>query len=1014
MLAELALRWNRLTAVALLVIVVSGVVLFHDFPAREDPQFTVREATVTVRHPGMELDRMADQVVQPLEEAIQEIPEVDTITASVRRNEAIIHVHLKNAVFDIDPVWDELREQVDDTRSALPPGTSQPRINDDFGDVAAAVIALTADGFSDAEQRRQARDIRRRLYAVEGVGKVRLSGLPAERIYLDTSNAQLTRYGISPAVIADRLEQRNVVEPSGTIEIEGQRVYIEGGAELETLADIRNTVITSSESGAAVYLRDLAEVKRQPREQPEETAFNNGDRAVVLAVVMREGTNIRSFGKRLTQTLANIEGELPHGYDLEYASYKPAMVEQAVAEFTGNLYQTLGVVLVVVIAFLGLRTGIVAGVLVPLTMLSALVLMAIFEIPLHRVSIAALIVSMGLLIDNGIVITERIRWWLDTGANRRQAAIAAQRELALPLATSTATTVLFFVPLMMAEHPAGEYMRALALVVLFSLASSWLLAMTALPLLASYTLHPRPVGNGGGLVRGYQWLLARTLPLRLPVIVLTLLASIAAIGSLTLLPQQFFPPSDREQFIVDVNLPRGTAPAETTARVQALEQWLRTNGPVESVERTIAYAGYGGPRFYLTHTPLDPGPDRGFILVTLTPDGNAERAVQQVRRALLDRFPKLDTQVRPLWLGPVEEGVVEIRLTGPERDELVRLGRRVEQIFRDIGPMAELTNDWRNRVARAEVAIDQERAQRAGVTRTATLRSLEGFFEGFHATELSDGRDRIPVLMRGAPDDRQRLARLRSVNIYPESGGEPVPLSQVAEVSLGWGYGEIQRRNLQSTLTVSAKSTRLKASQLWQQARPAVADLDLPAGYDWQLGGELEESRAARSALFAFLPMAVGVMALILIAQFNSVRRTLIIALVVPLSVIGAAAGLHAGNAVFGFTTILGLLSLFGIVINNAIVMISRIDVLDRESNDRIGAIIQGSGERLRPILITMLTTSLGLLPLMLFGGELWYGLTIAIAAGLLGGTVLTLVVVPCLYAALFPVQQAPSKQADA
>ena len=1015
MLADWALRWSRLTVVALVLLVGAGAVLYPGFPAREDPQFTVREATVTARNPGMAPERMTDLVVRPLEEAIQEIPEVRHITATVRAGEAIVRVRLKNPVFDVETVWDKLRETVNDTRGDLPPDTEGPTVDDDVGDVAAAVVALTADGMSRAEHRETAREVRRRLYTVDGVGKVRVSGMPEERIYLDTTNAQLARYGINPTEIINTLQARNVIHPGGEVEIDGTGIAIEPRGKLTTAGDIGGTVLATSERGGSVYLRDLVDIRRERVDQPRETAYYNGERAVVLAVVMREGANMRAFGERLTRELRAVQGTLPVGFELAYATYKPGMVEKAVSGFTSNLYQTIAVVLLVVVAFLGVRAGLVAGAIVPLTMLAALVGMQLAGIPLHRVSIAALIVAMGLLVDNGVVVTERIRLLLDRDTSerdrrtkRRAAAVAAGRELALPLLTASGTTVLFFIPLMLAEHPAGEYMRGLSLVVMFSLAASWVLAMTAIPFFAAHLVRPAAREGGTRMRVAYRWLLGWALRLRWVVLGAAALATLAALAGLGSLPRQFFPPSDRAQMLIDVDLPRNATRDATREQVRAIERWLREDGPVEALDRTVAYAGYGGPRFYLSHRPGDPGPDRGTILATLAAGSDAEAAVRRTRAALQERFPQVRTQVKTLWLGPVEQGLVRVRLSGPDPAVLTELGERVKALFRDVGPMAELKDDWRNKVAYLDVRIDQDRARRAGVTREAIVRSLEGFFDGAPVTRLREGRDRIPILLRGAPGDRGTLDRLRSVNVYPQRGERTVPLSQVADFRLGWRYAERHRRDLEPTLTVSAKSTHLKASQVWDRVKDDVAALDMPPGYRWELGGELEKSREARAALFAFMPVAVGVMALILVWQFNSIRRTAIIALTIPLSLIGAVAGLHAGGAVFGFTTILGLLSLFGIIINNGIVMLSRVDQLAAETGDRARALIDGAGERLRPILMTTLTTSFGLLPLMLFGGEMWYGLTVAVSAGLLGGSLLTLVVVPCLYAVLLrvPVRQ--------
>ncbi|MGI9523153.1 MAG: efflux RND transporter permease subunit [Hyphomicrobiaceae bacterium] len=1015
---------NRVTILFLMIMAVAGLYSYLTYPKQEDPSIQIREALVWAYFPGMAPKRVEDLITRKLEEQIRLLGDVDYIKSDSKRSLSFMHVIARDEVSDLKKVWRDLRDKLKDVTPQLPKGTIGPFVNDEFGLTAVATVALWAEGFTLAEMRLVARDLRNDLYALKGIRRVELFGVQDQRVFLELSNAKLSEFGISPSVVVSTLQQQNVILPGGLIDVQGQNVVIEPTGDFENLADIEDVIIPIPGTDRVTPLRDLAKISRGYVDPPNQPVYYNGRPAIVLSVSVLEGEGVNAveFGDRLTRKIGQIEQTLPVGYVLDYATYQPPLIQAAVTGAVTNLLQTLVIVLVVVVLFLGLRTGLIVGSFVPMTMLMSMAIMRTMDIELQRMSIAALIIALGMLVDNGIVIAEDIRTRMQNGEDRLQAALESGRGLAIPLLTSTLTTILAFAPIPLAIGGAGEYTKSLGQVLIITLLSSWFLSMMMTPLMCVWFMKVKPRTSetasqvedpyGGAFYRIYRSLLEGMLRARFVVLVCTIAAFIAAVFASQTIVKEFFPAGDRNQYLIYLDLPAGSRSDKTAAVTLRLSRWLRDKSVNPEVTGAIAYVGGGGPRFFLSLAPIDPDPHLAFLVVNTENANQVSTLVERTRAFAEANLPEAITRVKAMWLGSTETGLFEIRLSGPSLEVLGRETASLMQSLHAVPGIVDVRQDWENRIIRITVKVDQARARRAGITSRDVANSLNTLISGAKVTEYREGDEAIPVILRSTRPERTNVAALQSINIHSRTRGAAVPLEQIAEIKGDWEYYRIKRRGQQRTVTVSAKHPTLKADQIYAALQPAIGSLKLPSGHYWELGGELEQSAKAQAYLFANMPFAIGGIILLLVWQFNSFRRAGIILLTIPLTFIGATIGLIATGSVFGFMVILGLLSLAGIIINNGIVLIDRIDVELADGREPYDAIILACLARLRPILMTTVTTILGLMTLIISVDPLFYGMAVAISFGLGVATIFTLGVVPVLYAVLFrvhnPVAQKP------
>ncbi len=1015
-LTRAAIRNNRITAVVLAVVLFGGASAYRTMARAEDPGFTVRSAQVMTRFPGASPERVEQLVTDPIEKAIQELPQIDSITSTSKTGVSIIMVNVRDEFDEMRPIWDGLRRKVE--RVALPAGVVPPQVNDEFGDVFGIIVTLTGEGFSYAELKQVADEVRDELLRIGDVAKVDIYGAQAERVFVDYDNARLAEMGMSPLQLRGLLESANIIIPGGDIRTGVERVALEPTGNFESLDDLRRTVVSLPGRSEIVFLDDLVEISRSTVDPPTSQVFSSGETALALGISMREGGNIITLGGDVTSEIERLEASYPIGIEFDFVAFQPAAVERKVSEFVSSLGQAIAIVLGVMLLFLGLRTGLVVASLVPTAMVMALMVMGFFGIGLDQMSLAALIIALGMLVDNAIVMAESIMVQMAAGRRRLDAAVESARELRIPLLVSSLTTAAAFLPIALAESTTGEYTAPLFWVITITLLSSWLLALTMTPLLCTLFLRVEPVAEGdrfsGRFYRLYRGLLLAMLRRRFVTLAVVVGVFALAIRGFSLVPTAFFPPSDKATFTATYELPAGTSIERTLEVIREVDAFIGTelaagDDRAAGVTNWATFVGNGGPRFYLAHSPEPPNPQYAFSLLNATDtEVITAELIPRLAEFCRERFPELETSLGLLRLGPPVAAPVQVRLAGRDTDTLFSIVDALKAELRAMSETTTVTDDWGAFSKKLVVEVDQPRARRAGVSSQDVAVSLQTALSGFETTQYREGDTVIPVTMRSTLAGRTDVTRLDSLNVYSQSGAA-VPLLQVADAEVLWQPSVIRRRDQLKTVTVSTElapgataSAVVAGLRSWIEGEAS----GWPVGYRYEFGGEEESSADANRSVMARAPAAGLIILLLLVGQFNSVRRTAIVLFTIPLGLIGVVAGLLLAQSYFGFMTLLGIIALAGVIINNAIVLLDRIGIEIRDNGlEPPAAVVEAAQGRFRPILLTTATTVAGLLPLWFGGGPMWEPMAIAIIFGLLGATTLTLGVVPVLYSLLFRVR---------
>lgn len=1021
MLTRFALDNRALTLAFLLIVLIIGPFSIMSHPSREDPAITIRSASVIAQFPGMSATRIENLITSKLEEKVREIPQVDKLETISSVGQSLVKITVADKYTDMSPIWADLRNKMDDVKADLPDGTIGPQTFDDEGNVAMATIAMTADGFSNAEIYDAAKALRRIVYArVPGVRKVEFFGRTQPRVFIEFNNVRLARMGLSPGSIQSAISQQNVILPGGRIEANGKTFTIEPSGDLIDLEEIKNVKIAVPNTQNSVYLSDIADIRFGYEDPPTKPVFWNGKEAIVVSVSMVDQFNAFEFGKSLKTVVTTFNQSLPVGYQLDLVTWQPVEIEAAVVGVFNNLWQTVLIVLGVVIAFLGFRTGLIVGAMVPLVMIITVLVMRLLGIELERMSLASLIISLGLLVDNGIVVAEEFGNRIQRGEDRIKAAIDTGKSLSGPLLAASLTTILAFMPLMLAPGGAGEYTRSISIVIAVALLVSWVIALTALILFCVWFLKVgEPVDDetayGGSYYQLYRNFIRTCLRFKYISVAAAFSTLFIGIWLFQFVPNTFFPGSERTQLQVLVELPQGHNTLATRAVTERLENWLLDDKQNPEVENVVTYISDGGPRFYLALSPVDGTSNTAYMLVNVKAPGDVAVMKERVRRFSLDYVPEAEIFPKPMSMGPSEAGLVEYRIAGPDEKVLKRAAEQLQLALRRIPYTQNVTDDWKNPTITLRVVVDQDAAQRVGITSQDIANSLANQLSGVEVTDYRIGDLSIPVVFRTGEQERTQLARLLSLNIAVTDGA-PVPLEQVARIEPDFGFSQVRRRDLERVITVSAKSEVMTAAELDSAMSDEVEALKttLPPIYRIEKGGEIEGSSDAQTALFGNVPLAFALMILVLIWQFDSFRKPIMVLLTIPLSITGVALALIImPGANFSFMGILGFLALAGIVINNAIVLLDRIEIEKEAGRDDADAIVEAGVRRLQPIVMTTCTTAMGLLPIIISRDVLFYDLAVVIAGGLIVGTILTLVVIPCLYAVFFHVKMARAEDAD-
>jgi multidrug efflux pump subunit AcrB len=1002
-LTRLGLSKPRLTLFVMLGLMVMGVSLYGEFPKSEEPEITIRTAVVTAVFPGLSPARIEQLIAEPIERKIKQLAEVEEIETLLVTGQATINITLYDRYTELDQIWQELRDKMEEVARELPSGTLGPFVNTDYGDVTMASIALSAEGFSYKEMETTAEELQRRLYSVPGIGKVQFYGTQDERVWLEFNAERLAAVGIQLSALIEDLRAQNIILPAGQLNAAGTSMLLEATGDFKRVEEIESLLTKVRGLDQFVQLADVVSVRRGYADPPTVQAVFDGRPVIVVAVEMQTGFDILDVGVAVESQVREFERSLPIGYALELVTFQPKEVARSINTALLNVAETVVVVLLVVMAFLGFRTGLIIATIVPFAVLFALIGMRVLGIALEQVSIAAVIISLGLLVDNGVVIVEDVLRRMENGIQPARAALLAGGQFSIPLMIASATTIFAFMPFFLLDGPEGEYAFSLAAVVTLTLVGSWFSAIYVLPFVASRAIRVKRSGAGktAEWVQTYRRSLQILLPRSNWVLLAVYIAVVLGVAAFIFVPKQLFPESDRGEVLIYMDMPKGTHITQTGQVAQRVSDWLSSKKDNPEVNNQLTYVGDGGPRFYLALDPADRGPSSAFILVNTDSSSQAEALVTRARNYLYTYFPEARFRVKRLAMGAKESGIVDVEITGPDLNRLLQLASQMEDTFYGMPALIENQNDWGNKIVKIVIDVDQNKARRLGVSSESLARVLGAYFDGYQISEFRESDESVPIVLRAMEKDRNSVEDIASISVL-SSNGEVIPLEQVATSRPQLEFSQIRRKDQQRTITVTAKSDILTASELLASIQEPLALLDLSGGYSVSIGGELADSSEIYSKLAAGLPAAFTLMLLVIIFQFNSFRRAAIVFMTVPLVVIGAPLGLLVSQQPLSFMGMLGLLSLAGVIINNGIVLIDQIDI-ERQTQDLAEAIVSAAEQRIRPILLTSVTTVLGLVPLYLFGGPLWQPLAAVIIGGLSIASILTLFFVPAAYYLLHP-----------
>jgi multidrug efflux pump subunit AcrB len=1017
-ITEIAIKNNRVTILVLVVLLISGLQSFTQLPRAEDPGFIIRTAVVTTQFPGASPQRMEELVTDRIEKAVQELPELDSVTSTSRTGLSTVNVNIQEKYKDLDPIWDELRRKIDGIRDDLPSGVVGPVVNTDFGDVYPIMLSITGDGYTYAELKTVADEVRDKLLRIDEVAKVEIYGAQEERIFVEYNNARLAEVGLSPQQLKSILEARNIIQSGGTITSGGEDIVLEPTGNFESVKDLEKTLIQLPQQQEVVYLGDLANVYRGYVDPATNKMNTTSVSCLGLSISMIDGGNVILLGEKVRALLQRLPEIYPVGVDFHLDIFQPDLVNRKVNEFVENLLQAITIVMLVMIISLGVRTGLVVATLIPSTMLITLLLMDFFEIGLDQISIASLIIALGMLVDNAIVMSESIMVQMAAGKERLRAAVDSANELRIPLLTSSLTTAAAFLPIILAESGLGEYCASLFKVVTIALLISWGLSITMMPLLCMLFIKIKTKAKGdkyqSRFYQLYRRVLVKALQNRIVFLILIIAIFALAIFGFGFVDQGFIPKNDSARLLVDLDMPLGTAIEATESVVAQFEKHLKENymhndkGKEGFVGWTTYIGSKGGPRYRLAYEPKTKGAEHISMILSATSRQFIIDTIPMLEQYCTQQFPSMTTTWEAESLGGVGGKPVQVRLSGYDIYSLFSIADKVKSRLIETAGTKNVEDDWGPRTKKIVVNIHQPRARRAGVTSQDVAISLESGFSGFATTEYREGDKIIPIILRSVAADRQDIEKLAGLNVYVQSSGNSVPLQQIADTRVAWESSKILRRDRNRTVTVQCDlepgaNAMAIGSDIGSWLAGEIATF--PAGYTYEVGGDFEESAEANQSLMDKLPIAGFIILLLLVSQFNSIRRTAIILFTIPLGLIGVAIGLLLTGAQFEFFTMLGVISLAGIIINNAIVLIDRIGIEMNEFGlQPANAVVHAAQQRLRPILLTTATTIGGLLPLWFFGGPLWESMAVAIIFGLMFATALTLGVVPVLYSLLFNV----------
>ncbi|MBX9630667.1 MAG: efflux RND transporter permease subunit [Burkholderiales bacterium] len=1032
--SEWALKHQTLVLYFMLALSVAGIFAYLKLGQNEDPAFTFKVMVVRTLWPGASAKEVEQEVTERIEKKLQETPWFDFTRSYSKAGESMIFVTLKDYTppKDVPDAWYQVRKKVADIRGQLPAGVRGPFFNDEFGDTFGTIYAFTADGYSFAELRDHVENVRRQLLLVPDVGKVDVLGEQVEKIWIELSHKKLATLGIEPISLFAVLSQQNAMVPAGAFETRSDKVFVRVSGDFKSVESIREIGIQAN--GKLFRLGDIARIYRGYVDPPDLLFRYRGEPAMGLAVSMRKGGDIIALGHHLDERMKALKADLPVGIEVHPVADQPQVVSRSIGEFMRTLTEAVIIVLAVSFISLGLRTGIVVALSIPLVLATTFLFMLLFGIDLQRISLGALIIGLGLLVDDAIIATEMMAIKMEQGWDRFRAGSFAYTSTAPSMLTGTLVTAAGFLPVGLAKSAAGEYTFSIFAVVTISLLVSWVVAVVFTPYLGYHLLpdfskghqenalarfvrkllrRPPPVASAHSgheqdvydrpLYRRFRALVTWCVTFRKTVIAITAAVFVLSVVGFGLVQQQFFPSANRPELVVDLWLPNGSSITASDEQARRFEKLLAADPDVASF---VTYVGGGSPRFYL---PLDQqlfNANLAEFVVTAKSNKARDALQQRLEEIIENQFTLVRGRVSVLQNGPPVAYPVAFRVSGPDYGELRRIAGEVADVMRANANMRLVHLDWNEKSKVVYLDIDQNKARLIGVTSSGLSNMLNAVLSGYFVTEFRERDKLIEVLARAEGAERKSLEEVGDINI-PTQSGRSIPLSQVATVRYAQEDGVIWRRNRVPTITVQGDvKGHIQAPVVSKEIEPKLdaVKANLPPGYHIEMGGAIEESARGQGSVNAVVPVMLITVVTLLMLHLQSFQKTFLVLLTAPLAIIGVTLFLLVGNVPFGFVAMLGFIALFGMIMRNSIILVDQIEQDIGAGHPPWDAVIDATVRRMRPIMLTAAAAILAMIPLS--RSNFWGPMAVAIMGGLLVATILTLLFLPALYAAWFRVRK--------
>lgn len=1020
-IAEWSIKNPLLCCIAILIALVGGWLAFENMSRFEDPEFTIRIAKVFTEYPGASPDEVMNEVTEPLEIALQQLPEVKSVESISSAGLSDISVEIRyeysRSKSDLQVVWTKVRSKVNDAQRALPPGAGPSVIEDDVGDVYGVYYLLTGEGYAPSELSSYAKSLRRELLLVDGVAKVGIIGEQDEVIYVEVSRDRAAALGVSLNQVYDTLSQQNTVTPSGNILLGDNRVEISPSGEISSVDAIKSLIVAGSNGSAVTSLGAIAEVTRGYREPAEHYIRYDGEPALGIGISNLTGANVVKMGEAVDAKLAEFDSQRPLGMTLHEFYHQGKVVDESITAFAWNVVTALAIVFATLLVFMGFRSGLVMGATVLLTMAATLLIMWVAGIPMHRISLGALVISLGMLVDNGVVITDGILVGVQRGRKKLDVAREVAAKNMRPLLGGTLVGIIAFAPIGFAPGDTAEFTNSLFWVVLIALGLSWVLAFTVTPLFCYWAFPEAKDGaadvepEDSRFMRLYKNLIRAVLSQKTLALGATILVFVLSVVGFRFVQSGFFPASTSPQIIVDYFLPEGTDIERTKADMVRFEAHV---SGIDGVDHVQTLVGGGALRYMLTYDPGSDNTAYGQVLVRTSDYRDNDRLISEIQAYADGAFPDAQAKVWKLRLGPGGGSKIEAAFSGPDPKTLRQLANQAKEIMASEQDAILIKDDWRRPVPVLEPIYSENKGERVGITRKDVSGAIEENFSGRQRGVYREGDRLIPIISRSPVADTIDPWSMASIQVVSPTTQRPVPLAQVIDdVDLIWRDGKLLRTD--RVLTIKAQcdpASGVLASSLQSRIKPRIDAIPLPDGYQLNWEGEAGDSSEAQSSLASTIPLGLLAMVLVVVVLFNAIRQPIVIWSIVPLAIVGVVIGLVTTNTPLEFMGILGLLSLSGLLIQNSLVLVDSIDEMIAEGVPRFDALVESAASRLRPVTMGAFTTVLGILPL--YFDAFFKSMTVVLAFGLTFATLITLLVTPVLYALLFRISKDETAQPPA